>query len=417
MYREGRFITFLSIFTLAATAAFAQIDPKIELGSIAWLTYGNSEGDRSPLQQNGGDGTFLNKWTILLGAQINEKVSLYADVEVRNGVDFVIWGLSATYRVEPAGRFNIELGKFLAPVGIFLNRKWPTENPLQDWPLLYDYRTAVSASRLARSQSDILRVRGQGQNLDYVGPTSSSGVAQNKLLAQQQPATQPPGLRILSRQVYLTGAQIFGAVPKFRYHVGVTNGALSNPTDVNNSASVQLIGRLVYSPLFGLELGTSFASGAYLNRNEVGAELTAQGQSANDFRQNTIGGDLAYSVGHLVLFSEIFYNSWETPGFDENLDAVAFDVEVKYSFLPRFFAAARFSRIDFQEISDPEDVDGDGDLREPWDYDVDQLEVGVGYHFNRNGLLKIMRVMNNTHDIPGGDPSDDLVNLQFVVSF
>ena len=412
-----RVTIWLLFLSFGWTAIFAQIDPKVELGSIAWLTYGNSEGDRSPLQQNGGDGTFLNKWTILLGAQINEKISLYADVEARNGVDFVIWGLSATYRPEPSGRFNIEVGKFLAPVGIFLNRKWPTENPLQDWPLIYDYRTAISASRLPLSQSDILRVRGLGQNLDYAGPTSNAGAEQSQLLAQAQAAAQPLGLRILSRQVYLTGGQIFGTVHNFRYHIGVTNGALSNPTDVNNSASVQIVGRLVYAPLFGLELGTSFASGAYLNRNQVAADLTAMGKSANDFRQNVVGGDLAYSIGHLVLFSEVFYNSWETPGFDENLNAVAFDVELKYSFLPRFFAAARFSRIDFQKISDPEDVDGDGDLREPWDYDVDQLEVGVGYHFNRNGLLKIMRVMNTTHDIPGGDPSDDLLNLQFVVSF
>ncbi len=405
------------IFSAGAGPAICQTGPKIEFGSIAWLTYSNSGSDRSPLQQNGGDGTFLNKWSLLLGVQINDQLSLYADVETRNGLDFVSWGLSAIYTPEQSGRFNVEFGKFLAPVGVFLHRKWPTENPLQDWPLIYDYRTAVSAGKIAQSQSDILRVRGQGQNLDYDGMGMSAAPKQDGPLLQQETASEPPGLRILSRQVYLTGVQFFGRANDFRYHLGLTNGSLSNPSDVNNSAAVQVVARLVYSPLFGLELGTSLACGAYLDREQVGAQLAARGQKVDDFKQRNLSADLSYSIGHFVLFSELFVNRWETPGFDEDLDALAFDVEAKYAFLSRFYAAIRFSRIDFSDISDPEDIDGDGDLRESWDFDVDQLEFGLGYHFNRNGLVKLLRVVNSTHGQPGGDPADDLITMQFVVSF
>ena len=92
--------------------------------------------------------------------------------------------------------------------------------------------------------------------------------------------------------------------------------------------------------------------------------------------------------------------------------------EMKYDLFTRFYVAGRFSSIDFQDINDPEDVDGDGRLRESWDYDVRQLEVGLGYNFSRNGVLKLLYVSNMTRgDEVWGDPNDDLLAAQIALSF
>lgn len=408
MMRDTFFLIFGLLFVNTLSG---QVKPEIEFGAIAWASYLDSGPDNSPLQRNDGDATFISDVSLFLGVDINEHVSFYSEVQSHNGFDFIVYGLSAIYRPEASGLFNLEFGKFLAPFGTFLSRKWPSENPLMNWPLLYDYRTALSASDLAQNESELLLVRGRGYGFQYgeTGFEQSSG--------NSTTATSGKGVRLLSRQVYLTGFQVFGSSRRFSYHFGATNGSLSNPANINNTTGVQLLGRATYSPTFGLELGSSFAWGGYLDKSSVESQLETVDKSAQDFRQTALGFDLSYSFGHLIFFSELLLNRWESPFIDEDLDVVAFDLEIKYRFLTRFYLAGRFSRIDFKNIDDPEDVDGDGFLRESWDYDVDQLEVGVGYHFNRNALLKVFHVFNTTHDIRGGDPSDDQFTTQLVVSF
>lgn len=392
---------------LAATTAFGQTQPKVEFGAIAWASFVESGSDRSPLQRNDGDATFVSDVSLFLGVEINNRLSFYSEIQSHNSFDFVIYGLSMIYRPETTSFFNVEVGKFLAPFGTLLGRYWPSENSLLSWPLLYDYRTGLSAFDVPQNETELLAVRGKGNSLQYGPATLPDGTT----------VTPGRGLRLLSRQVYLTGLQVFGGSNKFSYHVGATNGALSNPANINNSTGIQLLGRTTYSPAMGLELGSSFAWGAYLDKNSVQGQLETIGKSAQDFRQSALGFDLSYGYGHLVFFSELMLNRWESPFIAEDLDAVAFDLELKYRFLTRFYVAGRFSRIDFQNIDDPDDVDADGNLRESWEYDVDQLEIGGGYRFSRNALLKVFHVFNTTHDIPEGDPSDNQFTTQFVIDF
>lgn len=383
------------VFLLLCSTAHAQFKPKLEFGSIVSLTYLNGESEMSPLGVNRGNGTFAANWTLLLGVEINDQLALYAESQTEGGLEFINYGLSAIYRPETNGYANIEFGKFLAPFGNFLRRYWASENPLKVWPLLYDYRTNLSASALPESETELLLARGRGYNVGY---------------------HNGQGLRIFSRHVYLTGAQIFGSFKNFSYNLGFTNGALSNPADINNSTGLQMIGRVAAEPFFGLRVGSSFAWGAYLEQSAVEPQLQAISKSADDFRQRALGFDLTYSIGHFEFFGEFVHNRWQS-AFVESLDAVAFDYELKYSFLTRFYVAGRMSRIDFQNIADPNDVDDDGVLTESWDFDVNQFEIGLGYDFNRNGLLKVMSVFNRTQDAPAGDPDDDLIAVQMVVSF
>ncbi|RMD87297.1 MAG: hypothetical protein D6813_13770, partial [Calditrichaeota bacterium] len=276
--------------------------------------------------------------------------------------------------------------------------------------------TALSAFDLPQNESELLRVRGQGNNFQYSHETRGTSNLKKGVQIFSGHLPRPgSGLRIISRQVYLTGFQIFGQSKKWRYHLGITNGALSNPADINNSNGLQILGRFSVSPFLGLEVGTSFARGSYLDKNSITDYLNENSGKVEDFKQTTLGGDLSYSIGHLLFYTEVLWNRWESPYIRNNLDAVAFYVEGKYTFLTRFYLASRFSLIDFKDINDPQDVDGDGRLRESWDYDVYQFEIGGGYRLNRNALIKALWQINRTREIP--DPEDDLMAFQMVVFF
>lgn len=408
---------FLSLLFFLPISLAAQRLPTIELGAIASLAYKNSGAEPTPLRVNEGDATFLNSWVLLFGAEVGDDLSLFAEVQTVNGISFVNYGLSAIYQPKGRGYLNFEVGKFLVPFGTFLGRRWASENPFIDFPLIYEYQTVLSAFDLPQDESELLRVRGQGQSFQYHADVSLAHLGKFSTSFSGHLPRAGRGIRIISREAYLTGIQLFGSLGTVNYHLGITNGSLSNPADINNSNAANIFGRVSYTPLTGLLLGTSFSSGTYLDKGSLNPQLAPLGKRAEDFRQNSLGLDLSYSAGHLVFFSELILNRWQTPSIDEHLDARAFYLEGKYTLLTRFYVAARFSQIDFADIDDPSDIDEDGRFRESWDFDVRQLELSLGYRINRHALMKLVGQVNRTQGAPTGDPSDNLFAFQTVVFF
>ena len=418
MYSFKKTVKISSFVVLfAASASRAQYKPNIQIGTILSTSMKKSNVGRSPLIVNGGNATFLNEWTIFLGTALNENISVYAEVQTVNGIKFVNYGLSAIYKSTKNPWFNFEVGKFLVPFGRFLERRWASENPFIDFPLIYEYRTGLSAFDLPQNDSELLRVRGKGNAFQYHDENIIFQKQQRPGLASGHIPVAGAGLRILSREVYLTGFQLFGVGRVFKYHFGVTNGALSNPSDINNSNGIQVHGRVSVTPTTGLEIGSSASSGVYLDKKSVQPQLDVTDRDAEEFRQNAFGLDMSYAFGHFMFFSEFMFNRWESPFVQNNLDAVAFYVEGKYRWLTRFYSATRFSLINFSTIPDPEDIDNDGNLSESWDYDIYQLELVSGYYINRNALAKILLQLNKSLDVPTGDPDDNLFALQLVVFF
>lgn len=417
VFRIGLGALLLSEILWGFSKAQAQSFPQIEVGWILETEWMKTGSDLAPLQVNQGRGSFLNNWAVLAEARIDSRLSVFSEVQTIRGLNFGLYALSAVYRITETGILQVEVGKFLAPFGTFLVRRWASENPLIDYPLLYNYRTAISASQLPHTRASLLSVRGNGHDLHY----PASGVLAKRFgtLGTQSAHLPRPnwGLKVISRDVYLTGIQVFGSSDRLFYAVAVTNGALSNPVDINNSNGVQIIARLRITPITGLDLGSSFSSAPYLDEGAVGSELAAAGVDAGQFRQWVWGADVSYSRGHAILFAELAFNRWETPFLSADLDLLGGYIEAKYTLTPRFFVAGRWSRMVFSEISDPMDVDTDGRFSEPWDYDVRQIELGVGYRLARNALLKATHEFNRTLDSPDGDPSDDAVRFQAVVFF
>jgi len=396
------FLLILSFQFIAIGICQAQFEPKIDVGSTAFLQYEKSGGGDSPLAFNDGNKTFFVAWDLLMGVQINENLGMFAEVQSQQGQYLYLYALSMIYKPESKYLPRIEFGKFQAPFGNFLKRRWANINPLSNFPLIYNYRVSLSNNFLPPNSMWLLRQRGNGQGIDYAVGSDVETIQ---------------GLRILSRYVYLTGLQIFGGNGVFSYNLGVTNGSLSTPDDINANDAINLVARLSFNPFMGLELGTSFASGAYLNSSAVMEQFYQLDDEPEDFRQTTFGVDVAYSIGHVEFFGEGLFNRWQTPLIDDNLDAVAFQLELKYSFFTRYFIAGRFSRIDFSEIDDAQDVDADGNLKESWEFDVSQYEIGIGYDINRNFLFKLFKSFNTTYDDPADDPSDNQIGAQVVLSF
>ncbi len=418
--RRSQTAVVLSLVTIFAMPAVsqAQTAPVFSIGGIVQTTWQKSGAGDTPMRLNGGNASFVMLGTMLLQARVNERLIVFGEIQTVRGFNLNLYALSAVYRATSNEAVQIEAGKFLAPFGNFLPRRYASENPLIDYPLTYNYRTALSPFQLPRTNAALLSARGKGHQLHYDNPTRALGKRSEVQEIADHIPTSNWGLKVVSREVYLTGAQWFGAINRTVYYaIAVANGALSNPVDVNDGNGVQLSARLRVTPLTGFDAGVSFSSAPYLNKSAVREELKQAGKSAERFRQSVLSADLAFSRGQAVLFAEVLFNRWATPFLSENLDLWGSYVEAKYTLKPRVFVAGRWSQLKFAGIADAGDVDGDGRLSEAWDYDVSQVEIGLGYRVNRNAVIKATYEFNRTREVPGGDPSDDIAALQAVVFF
>lgn len=388
------------LFLLCWLPAQAQIASKLRIGGIASSTAWFPGQTTTPLSGGGDYPTINNRFALLLDFDVDETISAFASLESYQGGAPIFYSIGLNWRISQSPALLLRAGKFLAPFGNFLPRRHDSENALIGRPVAYFYQHNLSSSVLPARYEELLATRGMGHGLPY-GNDAETG----------------SGMRIFWRETYVSGVQLVGEASRFRYIFAITNGSLSNGGNVNNSDTFNFAGRVLFTPLLGLHLGASFSSGAYLNGNEVDEALDSTYKKREDYRQTVFGADVNYSYGHLELWGEYVRNSYGTPFLPDNLDASAMSAEAKYKINVRLYAAARFSALLFDKIPDATDVDADGELRETWDYDASQLELGLGYRLHRHGFAKISYRINTTHDVPQGDPADNVAALQLVVFF
>lgn len=399
MMRFLIFILFLLNYFLFTPTLFAQLASKIQLGGIASTTLW-SPGETATTF-NGGSTvtTFNNRFLLLMNVDVDESISAFASLESWQGRTPIFYAVGLNWRVLKKPVFIIRAGRFLAPFGNFLQRRFDSTNPLIGRPVVYFHRHNLSATLLPENADDLLLNRGKGNSFYY--PDSQD---------------QNSGMRIFWLETYFTGIQLLGETGQWRYSLAVTNGSLSNSDNVNNSEAFNITGRLLFSPVVGLKLGGSFSSGAYLVDSQVRSALSELGKKSQDFRQVVFAGDIAYSFRHLEFWGEFLRNSYASPFLDD-LKASAWSTEGKYKLSARLFLAARYSALLFDEVEDTNDIDKDGIFLESWDYNASTFEAGVGYRIHRNGYAKITHQFNRTHDIQTGDPADDVTAFQLVVFF
>lgn len=271
---------------------------------------------------------------------------------------------------------DIQAGRIPPTFGAFSRRVYATDNPLIGYPLAYQYLLSLRPDAVPATANELLGMRARGWLPSF---SIGSGYAR-------------AGVSVINAFQWDTGVQAHFGTDRLEGALALTNGSLSSPRVDDNNGGKQLAGRFRVQPLFGLLIGVSAASGAWLDRDVE--DLVAPGQPGA--RQRALGLDAEYSRGHWLVRGEAVRSTWELPGAAPAkgvLDLVATGgwVEGRYRISPRLYVAGRADRLTFSRIRSATGAEL------PWEAPVSRVEAGAGVYLQRNLVARIS-VQHNLRD-------------------
>ncbi len=275
---------------------------------------------------------------------------------------------------------DIQAGRIPPVFGVFARRPYSTDNPLIGYPLGYQYLTSLRPDAIPANADDLLLMRARGWQSSF--PVGSTVPA--------------PGVPLISAYRWDTGVEAHLDTQRFEASGAVTAGTLSNPRVREDNDGRQISGRIAWKPAVGFVVGSSVASGEWLNgalKESLGAFATG------GFRQQSIGIDVEYSRAYWIVRSELVATSWKLPQLaspliSEPLRAMTGFVETRYRINPRFFAAGRLDGLTFSRVRGERRFNGQ---LTTWDAPVTRVEVGGGLYIQRNLTLRAV-VQGNWRD-------------------
>jgi len=182
---------------------------------------------------------------------------------------------------------------------------------------------------------------------------------------------------------YPLGLSVSGRAARLDYRVAFLDRPFGNENYVPKPGrALRPALALGVTPAVGIRLGAYATRGPYLGP-EVAPMLPA-GDAWRDFRQSTYGVDAQFSRGYFELNGDFARSTYEVPGIVRSARGLAYFVEPKYTWSPRFFTALRFERNDYpyiMAVAPGVFIDPNANL-----YDV---EAGAGYRLGPGALLKI----------------------------
>jgi len=288
----------------------------------------------------------------------------------------------------PGVNASIQAGKFVSPFGAWTQRHAVSaEEPFIRPPIPYDWRTVICAN---------------------FAPASAAGF----LTWKDAPGFfRPMGAPPVWNAPYQVGAMASGAWKAVGFRAAVMNSAPSSePREWNgigfgeHGASFVAHASVQVSP--ELRVGASYDRGGYLADEVEGAPLPSP---AGHYWQEIWGFDASFARGPVQLRGELLLDSWDLPNVREYPRDVSFYGEGRVKVTPGLFAAARYSGIRFDRISN-----GAGGEAE-WDYPADRLQLAAGYRLGRTTELRAEYMLNSTSAPPPGN--DDLLSLRWSWQF
>ena len=202
-------------------------------------------------------------------------------------------------------------------------------------------------------------------------------------LSTQNPLIRQP---YILTATYPLGVQFAGSSSWFDYRVAYLDLPASNGNygvDRPDSSFRPALGSGV-TPLTGLRFGITYTRGPYLDRNDY---YVPPGRSSNDFDQRVWGFDFQYSLGYLELNGQLVNFRYEVPYYYEDTDDTSWYLELKYTWTPRLYGAARFGKYQvayFTSYGETYGLPGVAPGRE-----FSDLEIGLGYRLSSNVLIKV----------------------------
>ena len=286
------------------------------------------------------------------------------------------------FTVPESTLFNLELGKFAAPVGNFIPRSSARKNPLATWPLMYDQPTTFM--KKVDTPAAVLNRRDVPDRKDWRVP--------------------------IYREIYGVGGMVFGTWQDLTVSFAVMNIAPGDwvfqwPLHAGDFHDPNYYLHLGYAVSASWTVGASVSRGPY-DRDDAGG-LPA-GKDSGDFPQTLAGVDVKYAIGDVEVYAEAFWTRFKAPRIDD-LDLWSWYVEGKYKILPGLFGAVRIAQMAFGEIDDAAGVS------HQWDRNLVRVEFGGGYFFTPNLFTKAMMQLNYT--MGGREPHDNLFTLQVGLTF
>jgi hypothetical protein len=275
---------------------------------------------------------------------------------------------AAYVRVRPwqSQAFDIQAGRIPPSFGAYGRRAYSADNPLIGYPLAYQYLTSLRPDAIPASTDDLLLMRGRGWRSSF--PIGSP--------------TEAPGVPLASAFRWDTGVQARWSGTRIEAAGSITAGTLSDPRISDNNNGRQLAARVSAKPTIGLVVGASAARGEWLSKTVIDRlpEVVRNGS----YTQRAFGADAEYSRNYWLVRAELVWSRWTipllVPGTERPLSALGMWLEGRYRFTPRLFVAARIDRLGFSKISGAL-FDG---RPTTWDANVERLEVGAGWYFQRN---------------------------------
>lgn len=307
---------------------------------------------------------FNPRLTIFFDAQIGANVYFFSQARLDRGFDPTDEGAEIrldeyAIRVTPweDGRLSVQVGKFAAVVGNWMQRHLSWDNPFVTAPVAYENVTVIedfTAPPLGYLDGDL-----RDEKYEY--------------------------LPIIWGPSYASGLSVAGRFGKFEYAAEIKNASLSSRPE---SWDVTQIGfehptinaRLGFRPNQMWNFGVSASDGPYF-RPEAERTLPL-GRDIGDYHQRVIGQDVSFAWRHFQLWAEFFQSRFEVPLVGD-ADAFTYYIEAKYKITPQLYAALRWNQQFFS------DVRGQYGDPIPWGHDLSRIDVAVGYRFTEHTQLKV----------------------------
>lgn len=314
---------FAATCSLLAARAGAQ---QIVLQGIADAEVWATDSGSLDLARNDGHPGPAGRLTLLPGVVFGPRLQLFGVVEGRAGAADE-GGSNEVYLDEAVARvialrwLVVDAGKFPTPVGAYASHRLSPVNPLIGAPVAY--------------------------------PVS-----------------------------YPVGVEVWGNTSRVDYRVALVDRPYSNERDVGvpGVAWRPALGAGV-TLTTGFRIGASATWGPYL-RDSIAFALPPSARW-QDYHQRVVGLDGRFSRGYLELRGEVAFSRYDVPGASA-ATGTAYYAEVKYTWTPRFFSAARFERNRYPFIRP-----STGAAWTSREVDSYNGEVGVGYRPAADALVKV----------------------------
>jgi hypothetical protein len=378
---------------VCCSSALAQVDVSGQ-GSVAYV---KSDNGASQYVYNNGNATFSWRWDVFADMNVAENMTLSSNLRMLQDQVLHIDYFALRVTDIASSGINAQMGLIDLPFGNLGERRFPKQNPFFNLPLMNEHLTSLCAS-------------------DY-----------RLWVLVPQFAIHGDGVRLLDQGLYDLGIKIFGTLGMFDYAAALTNGMISEtgtyaPNGLNAKKDFGKIFRLAATPMMGLTIGASYATGPFMDDQSADPHSAIFGSDPREYPQHIVMGDIDFSYEHFSLYGQAAYNVWKfeeenTPHSRPDLKAFAYSAEARYAVTPRLSVASRVGGIVFNTVTDSvPSLSGRVLYTGTWDRDVIRLEGALGYHMTRELLLKVMYQWNKTIGLKD-DPVDNLFVVQTVVDF